>query len=316
MNGRLLSLGSVNVEMEVRVERWAEPEERALPSGFASFAGGKGTRVALVARKFGADVALLARVGEDALADVALIPLREHGVHLDGVLRTARAPTGIAVTRVHPSGGRQTTLALNANDDFSDADAAAIAAAVRDAPDGSVLVADLEVSHNAVEAALRTARARPFAVVLDAAPADRMNDALLALADVVIADALDAAELTGVDVDNIDAAHAAARRITERGARAAVVRVGAAGSVLVAPNSELHVPALRAGGAANAEHDAFVGAAGVALLERCSLSEAVVFATAASSLVTDRGQRPASYPGRADVERRVAEAFGLRSAQR
>ncbi|NUO34658.1 MAG: ribokinase, partial [Dermatophilaceae bacterium] len=63
--GRVVVLGSLNVDIVTRVERHPLPGETLLGEAGGRFAGGKGGNQAAAAARRGADVRMLARVGAD-----------------------------------------------------------------------------------------------------------------------------------------------------------------------------------------------------------------------------------------------------------
>lgn len=68
----LTVVGSVNLDLVIRVERLPVPGETVSDGVFSRHPGGKGGNQALAARRLGADVSLVAAVGDDEAASVAL----------------------------------------------------------------------------------------------------------------------------------------------------------------------------------------------------------------------------------------------------
>ena len=64
----ILSVGSVNVDFQVPTHRRPEPSETPPGGGFPRAGGGKGANRGLTTRRLGAPAAIVARLGEDALA--------------------------------------------------------------------------------------------------------------------------------------------------------------------------------------------------------------------------------------------------------
>ena len=75
-------IGSVNLDIVAKAARLPAPGETVTDAELHRFPGGKGANQALAAQRLGADVSLIARVGEDGSADEALTLLREGGVDL------------------------------------------------------------------------------------------------------------------------------------------------------------------------------------------------------------------------------------------
>lgn len=301
---QILSLGSVNADFQVRTDRRPASSETLLATEFIRLSGGKAANVAFLARRLGIEARLFAHVGDDDLAEQALQPLREIGVDLAGVQHVAGMATGVAMISVPPDGKKGIVMAANANQAWSAQDAGEIASAVREAAPGSVLVTDCEIAAFAVEQAMRAARQAGLKVLLDPSPADRVDDALLALTDFVLPNAGEAESMTGIACNDAASAIEAGKRLLQRGAAAACVKLHDGGCVLVTADEAVHIPPVPVTVVdTTGAGDAFAGAMAVAVLERRAPAEAARFAVAASHLaVTAYGSQPA-YPSRDDIER-------------
>ena len=76
----ILVIGSVNLDISASVSRLPGRGETVTGATLHRFPGGKGANQALAARRLGAAVRLIARVGADSAADEALALLCEGGV--------------------------------------------------------------------------------------------------------------------------------------------------------------------------------------------------------------------------------------------
>ena len=83
MSGRVLVVGSVNVDLVVRAERLPEPGETVLGGTFNRFHGGKGGNQAVAAARLGVPVTLVAALGDDTFGDEAAAALEAQGVGTD-----------------------------------------------------------------------------------------------------------------------------------------------------------------------------------------------------------------------------------------
>lgn len=304
---QILSLGSINADMQLRAERLPASGETLLGEDFVMLSGGKAANVAYIARLLGAPARLFGRVGEDALRQIAIAPLEKVGVDLEGVQSVGACCTGVAMIAVRPDGEKAILLAGNANDAWSKYDAADALELLGTAPAGSVLVVDLEVPTFVVRNALALGRKRDYVTVLDPSPAERMSDDLYPLVSCLTPNPVEAQMLTGIAVEGVDSAMVAGRRLIEKGVGAAFIKLQDGGCVMVSANDSVHVPAWQAEVTdKTGAGDAFAGALAVALLEQRHLDEAAAYGVAAASFaVTRYGSQP-SYPERGDVERLLA----------
>ena len=102
---RVVVVGSVNLDLVVRVERLPQPGETVGGGTFARVPGGKGANQAVACARLGADVTLVAAVGRDPHAEEALAGLRGAGVALE--LVETDEPTGVALIQVDAAGRRR-----------------------------------------------------------------------------------------------------------------------------------------------------------------------------------------------------------------
>ena len=294
--GAVVSLGSVNADFLVKVPEPPSGPGSVLGESLLRTSGGKGANVAVLAARLGTLARLIGCVGDDDLALQALKGPESAGVNLRGV-RRRRGPTGYASIVVAPDGAKTIVLVPNANDAWAD-DEERVKSEVDAAPDGSVMVVDLEVPAALVTAALQVARERGFATVLDPAPAARVTDELLALADHLTPDHAEAQQLTGEDTAEIAGAVRAAVELRKRGAGVVHVKLAGGGCVTAtedgvtlveAPTDIVVVDATGAG-------DAFAGALAVALVDGRSVGRAAEFAVAASTCAVEAYGSQESYP--------------------
>lgn len=307
----LLAVGSINMDVQVRTDRWPDEGETLLARDFLMTGGGKAANVAFLARRLGRPARLFGHVGGDVLADEALRSLEDAGVDLGGVRRVEGSATALSMIVVRPDGEKTIILAPNANDAWEDGDADGVAEAIGSAPAGSVLVVDLEVPEDIVRRAVRAARERSFPIVLDPSPADRMPDDLFALADVITPNPAEAETLTGIAVHSAEDAKRAGRELLKRGAKAACMKLPEGGCVVVADGigeriDPLELDVVDTTGAG----DAFAGGLGVALLDGLGIVEAARFAVATSHVAVTVYGSQESYPTRDEVERMLARFGG------
>lgn len=274
---RILVVGSVNLDFVATAQTLPAPGETVTGAVLARHPGGKGANQALAARRLGAEVALAARVGRDAMADEALALLRAEGVDLSGVGVDDAASTGVALIAVSADAENQIIVASGANGAF-------LPAHLKLAP-ADAMICQLETPMETVLAAM----AAPGLFCINLAPAAPTPDEVFARADLVI-------------VNEGEAAFMGARLNATRGLVA--VTEGARGAALYKDGKEIHraapppiVPVDTTGAG-----DAFVGALVVALAEKQPPEQALRFACAAGALAATKAGAQPSLPRRAEVE--------------
>ncbi len=183
MAGRVLVLGSLNVDLVTRVERHPRPGETVLGEGLQQLAGGKGANQAVAAAAAGADVAMVGCVGDDAGGTAYRERLRARGIDVTGVRVVEGAPSGHALIAVSDDGENSIVVVPGANDLLDEREVAAVDAL----GPGDVLLVQLEVPRPVVCTAVRRAAGRGARVVLNTAPYAALPPDVVALADPVVA---------------------------------------------------------------------------------------------------------------------------------
>lgn len=296
--GRVVVVGSINVDLVATVPHLPAPGETVLAGSFARHHGGKGANAAVAAARAGASVAMIGAVGTDADGDAALAALTEDGVGVEGVTR-AQAPTGTALVAVDTTGANQIVVSAGANATLDAEDVAAGVAGAGAA--GDVVLLSLEVPLATVVAVGRAARRAGMTVVLNPAPFQPLPDDLLT--DVICTP--NRGELAGLS--GTDDLAGAAARLLARGARAVVVTLGEGGAAVWEPSGHAELPAVATTAVdTTGAGDCFNGVLAAGLAEGVALRAAVERANVAAGLsVTAAGAR-AGMPDRAAIDRAVA----------
>lgn len=287
---RIVVLGSANMDLVVRQPRLPQPGETMFGSSFGTVPGGKGLNQAVAAARAGGEVAFLGAVGRDAFGAELRALVRAERIADSGLVETD-APTGIAQISVLDGGENSIVVVSGANAAIERLDEAAetqIAAA-------AYLVAQFERPLPLVAEAFRVATALGVRTVLTPAPVVPVDDALLALVDILVPNAQEACELAGVD-DEQQAALTLSTRIAPdgivvmtRGSRGALV---ARGGAVVA-----EVPARRVEAVdTTAAGDTFVGVLVAGLADGAALDDALRAATVAASIAVTRAGATSSMP--------------------
>ncbi|MGH6691811.1 MAG: ribokinase [Gammaproteobacteria bacterium] len=294
-------MGSANVDYTVALGRLPRPGETVTDGTLLVNHGGKGANQALAARRLGAEVRLIACVGDDAAGHGIRDALAAEGVDVTGIASTAQAATGTALIVVDAEGRNQIAVAPGANRRL-DVDTVAKHRAGFEWAD--VVVCQLETPLPTVRWALQEARRCGATTILNPAPVPETPIDFWPLVDYLTPNEGEAARLSGVPVSDRASAAEAARALRAQDVGVVVVTLGADGALCLGSDDALHargfpVTALDT----TAAGDTFNAALGLALAERMSLAEGLAFANAAAALAcTRRGAQP-SLPLRAEVMR-------------
>jgi len=304
--GRIVVLGSLNVDLVAQVPHLPRAGETVLADSLQTFPGGKGANQAAAAARLGGTVAMVGRVGDDDFGVMLTDSLRQAGVSTDGVVRDPQAPTGTALILVDPQAENVIAVAPGANARLGSEE---VGRALDALDTGDLLVLQLEIPPAAVREAIEAARGKRIRVLLNASPAGRLKLEDLDGLDVVVTNELETAALVGRPVADVAGATRAAAELHDRGVHLAVVTLGSAGSVFCEDGQAQRVdPFPVAAVDSTAAGDAFVGALAVALTDGVGLPEAVRLANAAGAGAVSKVGAQSSLPQRGDLER----LFGVR----
>jgi ribokinase len=296
LNG-VFVVGSINQDFVLRLERRPGPGETVTDAELSLFPGGKGANGAVAAARLGAEVAILGRVGEDAFGGELVENLRENGVDTSRVEAISGAPTGSAFVTVTPDGENAIVVSPGANRRFGPDE---VEAAADDLRKARVVVAQLEVSVEAVESAARIATDAGGRFLLNLAPPRGLPEDLLRRCDPLVVNEHEAAFLLAKEVTPEELA----RRLLELGPASVVVTLGAAGAVLATGEATKRSPAPEVAVVdTTGAGDAFVGALAARLSGGTPLEEAVPYAVSAGAVAVTREGAQGSLPTQGDVEK-------------
>ncbi|MDY3221115.1 MAG: PfkB family carbohydrate kinase, partial [Collinsella sp.] len=258
-------------------------------------------------------------VGRDAFGSSLVAGLQDAGVDCDFVARCDDVETGTA-TIIRCEGDNRIVLSPGANHalagedvarvlrrlvaDELDGDASEIAPAA-----GSVFIAQGECDLVATVEALVCAHELGFYTVFNPAPACEVPAEVWPAVDLVCPNETECQVLTGILPADDASCVAALNALLAKGAGAAVITLGGAGSVTLGDDGELlRMPALSSTVVdTTAAGDTFIGALAAARLEGLPLFECMAAGARASAVTVSRLGAQQSIPTRTEVER----VFGL-----
>jgi ribokinase len=265
--------------------------------------GGKGANQAVAVARLGARSRFVGRIGADAFGELARVRLGAVGVDLEFLRVDPAAATGIAVITVDSAAENAIIVVGGANMRVGIDDVEVAHPAIASA---RVLLLQLEIPMTGAIAAAEATRAAAGLVVFDPAPAPAggLPDELYRAAEIITPNETETEALVGIRPAAPADAAAAAVRLMERGARAAVIKMGGrgvfyrdvSGEGFVTPFPVTPTNTVGAG-------DCFNGGLAFSLAHGRSLGEAVRFAAACGALATTGPGGAASAPTLAAVER-------------
>ncbi|MEZ5378787.1 MAG: PfkB family carbohydrate kinase [Acidimicrobiales bacterium] len=300
--GSIVVVGGVNMDLHLfEVER-SSGQAPMLAQHYLAQPGGKGANVARAVARLGAEVALVARVGDDEFGRDCLRAVSDDGVDTTGVSTGAGQSTGFVAIELVEGRHRSLIFAPGANDALAWAD---IEPSVAGLGEGDIIIAQAEVPAPALARLADFVVESGAALYLDPAPPEGVNHRLLAAAEVLTPDRLEASQLVGRCDTSSLWPQLAADELLALGARRVIIKTGGTGALLASDDVSMQVPTLTVEvGDETGAGDAFVAALAVARSEGRDWAPATRFANVASALsVASTGLM---LPDRAAVDEALA----------
>jgi ribokinase len=286
---KLCVVASYAAGLSIEVDQLPRPEETRIGRGFVLGPGGKGSNQAIQAARLGADVALVACVGDDLYGREALRLWDEEGIPTDHVARTSQHQTGVALILVEDSGRNLIAIDPGANHALEPRllDDAAPAFEC-----SSVCLVQLEIPLASASYALKAAKEAGCLTIFNPAPAQPVPEHVWPYVDIVTPNKGEAevvSRLKGTEEE-------IGRKLADKVNVAAIVTLGEEGAFVVDKAGRMErVPAAEVAAVdTTGAGDAFNGALAVRIAEGSDVIDAVRWGTAAGGLAcTAHGVVPA-----------------------
>lgn len=301
---RITVVGSYATGLTMKVDRLPSTGETLLGTGYRVDYGGKGSNQAVGCARLGAEVSFIARIGNDAFAEMALGLYRDEKIDVTHVRQTANAPTGVGFIVVEAVSGKNCiVLDPGANELLTAEDVSQSESAF---DSSAVVLTQLEIPVAAAGAALSRGRAGGAITILNPAPVRPLPSSILQMVDVLTPNETEAKVLAERSPDAAlhreEDAVGLARELIGRGAKQVVMTMGEKGALIVTASSVMRIPAVEMAAVdTTGAGDAFNAGLATALARGTSLEAAVQFAVVTGGLaVTKEGVIP-SLPSRDEV---------------
>jgi ribokinase len=304
MAPRIAVVGSANTDLITFSDAFPRPGETLFGQNFDLGFGGKGANQAIAARLCGAEVVMVARVGNDLFGEATIKNFASFGIDTTHVKIVPGVPTGVAPIFVDPSGQNRIIVVKGANDRLLPADVDAAAAQLRGV---DTIILQFEIPLETIYHTVRFARANNIRCIVNPAPALPADLGELAAADYFIPNETEAELIGGQPVRTVEEAVACANALLRKGFRKVVLTLGARGSLLADKSGAVHVaPYAVTAVDSTGAGDAFIGSLAVFLAEGVAEREAVSRANLYAGLSTTRVGTQKSFLKRVDFEAECA----------
>jgi ribokinase len=301
-SGRVLVIGSANVDVSVRTALLPRPGETVAGDSCVISVGGKGANQAAACALSGVPTDFVGRVGDDDFAHLVRMELDRCGVDHSRMSPLAGQSTGLAAIYVERSGQNCIVIVPGANAGLAPQDLDALGPLIGSA---AILVLQCEIPLPTVLRAISMAHDSGTPVVLNPAPCRGLQ-----LRDLppgityLVPNESEAAALAGMPVGNVAEAGICAARLQAGAIECVIITLGAGGCILADADGVRAYPAhavevVDTTGAG----DAFTGCLAGSLAHGHRRDSAVQRALVYASLATTRRGALLSYAEAPEFER-------------
>jgi ribokinase len=281
---RIAVVGSANIDLTTFTNQFPKPGETIFGQAFNLGFGGKGANQAAAARLCGADVFMVARVGNDLFGPATIENFKKLGIDTTHVKQLEGLSSGVAPIFVEPNGQNRILVVKGANDALKPADVDAAAEMLKTV---DCIVLQFEIPLETVYYTVVFARKHGIRCILNPAPAQAVEMRALTDLDYLVPNESEAETITGVSVRNVEDARKCAEKLLAGGIRRVIITLGANGSLLAGRGLSEHVPSFAVKSVdSSGAGDAFIGSFAVFLAEGVPERDAVQRANLYAGLST------------------------------
>ncbi|MCL2564135.1 MAG: ribokinase [Oscillospiraceae bacterium] len=294
---KITVIGSINMDIVLRVPHIPAPGETILAQGVQTFGGGKGANQAAAIAKLGGDVTMIGRVGNDDHGRTLRTQLQANGVNTCGIETSDGVPTGTAYINVSDAGENNIVVNPGANGHVTPD---MLARHTHLLGDAAYCLIQLETPIETLYACANLCKERDTRLIINPAPAAPLDFGKLQGAWMIVPNESELNLLIPGVGDIISKAKA----LREKGFPHVLVTLGAEGCLLVDGEGARTYPAYTALPVKDttAAGDCFVGALAFGLSKGLGLSQAIHLAVRAAGISVSRAGAQASLPTWAEVE--------------
>ncbi len=288
MNKKIIVAGSLNFDSSIYVEAIPKIGATIFSQDVTTTAGGKGGNQSVQIGKMGGDVTFIGRIGKDAEGQFIKQSLKKYSVKTHCITEDETAKTGSAVCVIADDGNNMIIVNRGANASCCEADVEKNLAEIESA---RIVLLQLETSEEMINHIMKVASEKGKTVVLNPAPATKINEELFPLIDFFIPNETECEFYTGINLKVCTEAKLkeAGEILLAKGVKNVIITLGDKGSFYMNKKENLIVKPIKVNAVdTTAAGDSFIGALVVKLAEDATIEEALRFANAAGAFTTTK----------------------------
>ncbi len=297
----IVVVGSANVDLTTFNDVFPKPGETIFGKSFDLGFGGKGANQAVAARLCGANVAMVAKVGNDLFGPATIKNFEAQGIDATHVRTAEGVSSGVAPIFVDPSGQNRIIVVKGANDLLAPEDVDAVAPVLRKA---DTMILQFEIPLRTVYHAVQVAKRNGLQCIVNPAPAQPVDFEQLCGADYFIPNETEGQTITGMTVQTAEDAGKCAQFLLGKRMRRVVITLGERGCLVAGADGTELIPAFPVQSIdTTGAGDAFIGSFAVFLGEGIAEKEALRRANLYAALSTTKVGTQKSFWSRVEFEK-------------
>ena len=295
---KICILGSMNMDMVLRVKDHPKEGETILSKSFEKIPGGKGANQAVAARRSGAEVHMIAKIGKDDNGKYLKEKLDNENINTNFIFEDEIEATGMAIITINNGGDNSILVVPGSNMKIEQHE---IEATYKSLEESDILIAQFETNENMTINAFKKAKELGKLTILNPAPAKEVAEELLKVTDIIIPNETEAEVLTGIKIETLEDANKAGKVFLEKGVKYSIITLGSKGAAVIGKDFCELVPAYKVNAVdTTAAGDSFIGGLSSKIdcnnLTKENLIKAVNFGNRVSSIAVQRAGAQPSIP--------------------
>lgn len=291
---KIVVVGSTNMDYVLKTNELPKLGETLSAMSFNTVFGGKGANQAVAAARLGAEVTMIAAVGNDSIGEQLKDNLAKESINVEGV-NVVEGPSGVAMITVADNGDNTIVVYPGANGKIDEKWLEANEALIMSA---DCILVQLEIPINVVMKAVKIASDNNVKVIFNPAPAKEFPNDIFKYIDIITPNETELKKISGKeDIKE------GAMELIERGANSVVVTLGEQGSMYIDKDNTISTGSFTVKSIdSTAAGDAFNAALGIKLIESDDIEDGLKYSNAVGALVTTKLGAQTSLPFKNEVE--------------
>ena len=307
---KVIGPGSCNVDLTGYAVHLPVAGETAVGDLIRTSPGGKGSNQMVAAHMSGSEALLIAKIGDDALSNCLHDFYGSKKFSKKYIKVCEGANTGTAIIEIDKTDAQNRILIIRGANvllDENDVNSAEL-----DFANADVVLTQLETLDEPILAAAKLAKKYEKPFILNPAPYRPLSSELLAMVDYITPNETEAGYLTGIEINSVDDAKAAAEKLMKMGVKNVIITLGVNGAYYTDGKREIHVPGIKVNAIeTTGAGDAFNGGFATAIGEGMDIAAALKFANCTAAISVTRLGAAESMPARAEIDEFMKNIYNV-----